>query len=42
MEIGDRVRSIFHVVSRFPRTLRFIVPDPVDEVKDLASHDLGI
>ena len=33
MEIGDRVSSIVHVVGRFPRTLRFIVPDPIDEVK---------
>ena len=42
MEIRDCVSSIFHVVGRFPRTLRFIVPDPVDEVKELASHELGI
>ena len=42
MEICDRVSSISHVVGRFPRTLRFIVPDLVDEVKELASHDLGI
>ena len=42
MEICDRVRSIVHVVGRFPRTLRFIVPDPVDEVKEPAPHELGI
>ena len=42
MEICDRARSISHVVGRFPRTLRFIVPYPVDEVKELASHNLGI
>ena len=41
MEICDRVNNISHVVGRFPRTLRFIVPDPFDEVKELASHDLG-
>ena len=42
MEICDRVSSIVHVVGRFPRTLRYIVPDPVDEVKNLAPHDLGV
>ena len=42
MEICDRVSNIFHVAGRFPRTLGFIVPDPVDEVKKLASHELGI
>ena len=42
MEISDRVSSIPHVVGRFPRTVRFIGPDPVDEVKELASHELGI
>ena len=42
MEICDCVSSISHVVGRFPRTLRFIVPDPVDEVKELSPHDLRI
>ena len=42
MEICDRVSSIVHVVGRFPRTLRFIVPDPIDEVKEPAPHELGI
>ena len=42
MEICDYDSSISHVVGRFPRTLRFIVPDPLDEVKELAPHDFRI
>ena len=42
MEIRYRVSSIAHVVRRFPRALRFIEPDPIHVVKDLATHDLGI
>ena len=42
MQIGDCVNNIFHVVGGFPRTLRFIVSDPIDEVKELAPHELGI
>ena len=42
MEICDRVSSIAHVVGRFPRSLRFIVPDPIDKIKDLAPHDLRV
>ena len=42
MEIGECISSIFHVVGRFPRTLGFIVSNPIDEVEELAPHDLRI
>ena len=33
---------ICHILHRLPRSLRNIVPDPIDKVPDLLPEDLGV
>ena len=42
MKISYCRRGIGKICNRLPRSFRYIVPDPIDEILDFAAADLGV
>ena len=42
MVVGDHVSRVCQVLRRLPRTFRFVVADPIHQVKQLATQEFGI